>query len=246
MEPVEQKFPRELNSREKDWLLYLLPEDRPGYNTYRDKIKVMLVIGEGRFGEGNYYLGYEGDEPDFSYSSLPMFASGQVICKECTIQMSIHELYENKIEFSINNITGDEIPDTLNVIRRWSYSYWMPGHDSVFENDKLREVELMEKKGEAVLVFSINFRTIWLYENKSKINYIIPVTNFINELLRGNTKIDRRKGININYVFNNPGLFDDSDIVKAFVQYNKQYHKINLPDADVAKPKKGVLKKFFG
>jgi hypothetical protein len=246
LESEKDKYPRDLTLREKKWLLYLLPEDRQGYAVYRDKIEDMVVIGDGRFGDGNYFLGYKGDEPDLSYSSLPMFASGQIICKECIIQISIHEFYDNKIEFSINSITGDEIPEELTEIRRWSYSYWSPHKASFIENDKLREVELMEKKDEAVLVFSLVYGTIWLFDNKTQINLIIPVTNFVNELLRGNTKIEKTKGINIKYVFEHLDMFGDNDITKAFVQYNKQYHKISLPDAEIAKPKeKGLVGKLF-
>ena len=241
----ESNYPRELTNREKEWLFFLLPVEKPVYCSYRDKINTMQVIGEGRFGNGNYILGLESEEPDLSYSSLPMFASGQIICKEGIIQISIHEFYDNKIEVSINNLSGDEIPEILNEIKRWSYSYWQPGDKSPYDNDKLREVNLPEQKGKVVLTISLNKRAIWLYEQETQINHIIPVTNFINELLRGNTKIDRTKGININYVFENIKIFSDNDIVKAFIQYNKQYRKINLPETEVKDKKKGILGKIF-
>lgn len=240
-------YPRGITIREKEWLFYLLPKDRPAYAEYRDKIDSMIVIGEGRLGSGNYMLGYRGDEPDLSYSSLPMFASGQIIYKECTIQISIHELFENKIEISINNISGDEIPDELTEIRRWSYSYWLPGGKSPFPNDKIREIDLSKNKNKAVLAISPAGRSIWLYYDDTKVNYIIPVTNFINELLRGNTRIDRSKGVNINYIFENLDLFKDEEFVKAFVQYNRQYKKIDLPDAGIERDKKKRLRdKWFG
>ena len=240
-------YPRNLTQLERDLLFYLLPSERPGYKLYQDKTGSMLVIGEGRFGEGNYVLGYEGDEPDLSYSSLPMFAAGQIIFKECTIQVSIHELYDNKIEISINNVSGEGIPDELTEISRWTYSNWLPGNSSPFENDKLREINLLSGERKAVLAISLKMRTIWVYDSISGVNYIIPLTNFLNELIRGNTKIDRTKGININYIFENMNMFSDGEIIRAFVQYNKQYHKISLPDAEIAKPKKkGILGKWFG
>jgi len=240
-------FPRSLNELEKEWLFYLLPADRVGYKKYRDIIDKMVIIGEGRFGEGNFVLGNAGDEPDLSYSSLPMFATGQIIFKECTIQVSIHELYDNKIEISINNISGEGIPDKQTEISRWTYSNWLPGNSSPFENDKLREINLLSGERKAVLSISLKMRTIWVYDSISGVNYIIPLTNFLNELLRGNTKIDRAKGININYIFENLDMFSDDEFVKAFVQYNKQYRKITLPDAEIAKPKKkGILGKWFG
>lgn len=240
-------YPRSLSEQEKEWLFYLLPAERPGYKIYRDKIDTMCVIGEGRFGEGNYVLGYDGDEPDLSYSSLPMFATGQIVNKECTVQVSIHELYDNKIEISINNISGEGIPGQLTELSRWTYSLWQPGNSSPFENDKLREINLLSGERKAVLAISLKMRTIWVYDSISGVNYIIPLTNFLNELLRGNTKIDRTKGVNIEYIFENLEMFSDSDFVKAFVQYNKQYHKISLPDTEIAGPKKkGLIKKLFG
>ena len=241
-------YPRALTSQEKDWLYYVLPDTGTSYRTYREKIESMVVIGEGRFGEGNYVLGYEGDEPDLSYSSLPMFACGQIEFEEAKVQISVHELYDNKIEFSINEIMGEAIPEGAKEIRRWSYSCWKPGSPSPFDNDELRAVELFNVKGEMVLVFSPAGRTIWLYEKASGVNWIIPVTNFLNEMLRGNSRIDRTKGLDISYVFSNLKLFNDDDFRKAVVQYNKHWRRVDLNRLD-SKPfmeKKGLFGKIFG
>jgi hypothetical protein len=241
------KYPRKLKSQEKNRLFYLLPEDIPAYADYRTKIDLMFVLGEGRFGEGNLVLGYEGDKPDLSYSSLPVFACGQLIYKECSLQISIHEFFDNKIEVSISNISGDKIPDELTETGKWSYSYWKPGSASPFEGDRLREIDIVKTKGTIVLVLSPKNFSVWLYEAKTGLNHIIPVTNFINELLRGNTSIDKTKGINIAYVFENLNKFSDNEFIKAFVQYNKQWRKIELIDSEAAinEEKKGLFKKLF-
>jgi hypothetical protein len=243
----QRKYPRKLTELELQWLLYLLPEDRALYSDYRKKISSMLVIGEGRFGEGNLVLGYESDEPDLSYSSLPVFAAGQIKFAECTVQISIHEFFDNKIEISISNLSGSEIPAKLTEISRWSYSYWKPGSPSPFGGDSLREINISKNKGALVLAVSPKNRSVWLYDSKSGANFIIPVTNFINELLRGNTKVDKSKGIDMNFVFSNLDKFSDDDFVKAFVQYNRHWRKVELPDTEVAigKEKKGLFKKIF-
>lgn len=243
----ENKYPRMLSRRETGWLFYLLPEEIPAYAEYRKRIGSMLVIGEGRFGTGNLVLGYEGDKPDLSYSSLPVFACGQVICKECRLQISIHEFFDNKTEVSISNLSGDEIPDELTELGKWSYSYWKPGEPSPFEGDRLREIDISKTKGSLVLALSPQNHSVWLYEAKTGLNHIIPVTNFINELLRGNTSVDKSRGINIAYVFDNLKKFSDSEFVKAAVQYNKQWRKAELHDADAAVgvEKKGLFKKIF-
>jgi hypothetical protein len=240
-------YPRKLTERERGWLFYLLPEDISAYADYRTKIDSMFVIGEGRFGEGNLVLGHKGDEPDLSYSSLPVFACGQIEYKECRLQISIHEFYDNKIEVSISNLSGDKIPPALTEVSKWSYSYWKPGFPSPFANDKLREINITKYIGDLVLVLSPANHSIWLYESKTGFNHIIPVTNFINELLRGNTSIDKTKGINIAFVFDNLAKFSNPEFVKALVQYNKQWRKIELFDSDVAieTPKEGIFKKLF-
>jgi hypothetical protein len=220
-------YPRALTSNEKDCLYYVLPDMGTGYRTYREKVGSMVVIGEGRFGEGNYVLGYEGDEPDLSYSSLPIFACGQIEFEGAKVQISVHELYDNKIEFSINNIIGGTIPEGAKEIRRWSYSYWKPGSHSPFNNDKLREVEVFDEIGEIVLVLSPAGRTIWLYEKASGVNWIIPVTNFLNDMMK---------------------MFKDDDFRKALVQYNKHWRRVDLSRLE-SKPfmeKKGFFDKIFG
>lgn len=226
-------YPRKLTSQEKEWILYLLPGDRKCYAEYRKLAEGMIVIGEGRFGEGNFVLGFEGDAPDFSYPSLPMFACGQIICEDSTIQVSLHEFYDNKIEYSINNLSGEEIPNDKTEIRRWSYSYWEPGDDSPFENDALHQYELSGKKGELVLALSPANHSIWLYDSHSEVNHVVPVTNFINELIRGDKRIDKKEGINLDYVFSNLKLFSLDDFRRALVEYNKHWHKIDMGEFEV-------------
>jgi hypothetical protein len=248
-------FPRKLSKLEQDWLFYLLPSHRKGYNEYRKLIEGMRVIGEGRFGEGNYVLGCEGDKPDLSYSSTPVFACGQVICEatadlrgaeskrerrsgsderrgnptnKTIIQISIHEHYDNKIEYSINNLLGESIPENLAEVERWSYSYWKPGAPSPFENDKLHEYQLSRDKDKLVLAVSPANRSIWLYDSKTEINHIIPVTNFINELLRLKRIINKKEGMDLDYIFSNLNAFDTKDFKNAFLEYNKHWHKVDV------------------
>jgi hypothetical protein len=163
------------------------------------------------------------------------------------LQISIHEFFDNKIEVSISNISGEEIPDSLTVVSRWSYSYWKPGAASPFEGDSLREIDIAKTKGALVLALSPKNFSLWLYEAKTGLNRIIPVTNFINELLRGNTTVDKSRGINIAYVFENLNKFTDGEFIKALVQYNKQWRKAELLDSDVvlAEEKKGLFNKMF-
>jgi hypothetical protein len=140
----------------------------------------------------------------------------------------VHEFFDNKIEISVNNLTSESVPENVKEIKRWSYSYWKPGTPSPFENDDLREYDLSGKEGKLVLAVSPVNRTIWLYDSESGVNHIIPVTNFLNELLRGDRRIDKSKGIDVDYIFSNLKLFKTEDFRRALAEYNKHWRKVNI------------------
>jgi hypothetical protein len=192
-------------------------------------------------------MGFENDKPDLSYASLPVFASGLVTLDNAGILVTIHEEYDNKIEFSINNLSGGLVPSEGNITGGWTYSTWKPSSPSPFKNDMLREVQISQVKNKLVLAVSKTNRTIWLYEDKINYVHIIPVTNFINELLRGNISIDRTKGINMNYIFDNLNLFKDDDFRKALINYNKQWRKLDLSEIESgeAGKKSGLFTRIF-
>ncbi len=244
---ANSEYPRHLTATELSMLFFLLPEDIPVYNKYRQRMEKMLVIGKGRFEEGNYILGFENDKPDLSYSSLPVFAGGRVILDNAEIQVTIHEEYDNKIEFSINNLSGELVPASGKITGGWTYSNWKPGEPSPFKNDVLREVQISPVKNMLVLAISKSNRSIWLYDDENKYVHIIPVTNFINELLRGNTTIDRTKGINMDYIFDNLSLFKDNEFKKALITYNKQWRKLDLSkvESPAENKKSGFFSKIF-
>lgn len=243
----QEEFPRSLTAVEFEQIYFLLPENIEAYNRYRVRIAQLVVIGHGRFGDGNLILGKSGDTPDLSYSSLPVFASGQIEYGSSKVLVTIHEEYDEKIEVSINIIAGNSIPGNSKITGGWTYSTWKPGDKSPFKNDSLKIINISEKKNELVLVLSKTNHSIWLYESAKKYNHIIPVTNFINELLRGNSSIDRTKGINMNYIFDNLKKFKDSDFVKALVQYNKQWRKLDLSKSEIkpVKEKVSLFSKIF-
>ena len=116
----------------------------------------------------------------------------------------------------------------MTEVKRWSYSHWKPGDPSPFENDKLHEYHLSKEKGKLVLAVSPANRSIWLYNSKTEINSIIPVTNFINELLRLKKIMNKKEGMDLNYIFSNLNDFNVKDFRHAFLEYNKHWHKIDL------------------
>jgi hypothetical protein len=230
-------YPRKLNDKEKEFLFYILPENKPVYKDYRERLESMAVIGAGRFGEGNCVMGFSEDKPDLSYSSLPVFAAGQFIYNNNTaVQITIHEEFESKIEFNISNVNGEKIPLNDKPVRKWTYSVWNEGDPSPFDNDELREVNMMNK---FLLVISKANKSIWIHEFDTQFNHIIPVTNFLNELRRGNKEVDKTHGIDVNNIIDNINNFEDRKLIDTVVIYNKQWRKLDLSALDEKKlPKK--------
>jgi len=130
-------YPREITNIERTCLFLILPENKPGYNLYRKKIAGMLVIGDGKFGEGNYILGKNDPDPDLSFPSTPVFALGTLYNGTEKFDVIIHEETEDKIEIWFDKDIN-EITDTSFNVK--SYSYWIPGMNSPFSDSKVREI----------------------------------------------------------------------------------------------------------
>ncbi len=216
-------FPRKLSDAELNLLLLLLPEDKTGYARYRNIITEYYVIGEGRFGEGNYFLGKINDEIDLEIPSSPIFANGIVETDKATFEISVNEIQDNKIEFSISPVPDENV--IYKILKVTTLSSWIPGKKSPEGNKvKLFPVDGMNY----ILVIAPVDHKIWLFEKSSGINYPIPVSNYYNELLR--LKRETR-----NEVYKNPvKLFDDiesfkeSEIILAFLMYCRYKRKFNL------------------
>lgn len=237
------KFPRKLTKREIDWILWMLPEDKPGYKAYREMIKEMMVIGYGKFEPDNLILGQPDDKPSEETFFTPVISLGQIETEKAKIQISIHKPYKNQIQIDIVNLLGDFIPDEFTEIKRWSYAYWNPGEKSPATNQAVREVKIFSKtEHDLILVISPSDKKIWLHEVSSGINYIIPVTNFFNELLRQNREfMDRTTGLNVNLIFENNDKFSDAQINNAFINYNKLFAKVDVTLYEKVNEKRGLF-----
>src|SRR5438309_8567948 len=94
-------YPRPISPREREWIDWILPPDRPGYRDYRHLVGGMVVIGKGRRGEGEIILGPEGSTPDVSSPLAPVFAYGAIETKAGTISMTMREISEGQISIEI-------------------------------------------------------------------------------------------------------------------------------------------------
>lgn len=227
-------YPRKLTLIEKELLYVTLPENKPGYKLYRDKINQRFVIGEGRFGEGNYLLGQSGDLPDLSLPSASVFALGTFYLKNnSTIDLIIHEEDEDQIEIEFGeNINDNPLlqsdSDTLTseIIQKIkTYSDWVPGMKSPYDESDIRLIGI--KPQEFILAISVGEKKIWLYEFNSGINHLIPVSNYYNSLMLYRNERNAEKVLNPNLFFNNLGEFNDNELASAFILYN-QYMRRRL------------------
>lgn len=239
-------FPRELYAIEKELLFSVLPEGKPGYKIYRDKIDNLLVAGAGRFGRGNLYLGKEGAAPDNTLPSAPVLASGTVEFIECTADINIHEEVDEVIEFDIAFST-EEIPALLHEKKRWSYSDWIPGQKAPFDGSDVREISAGD--GLHFLAIAPAHKKIWLHEIRSGINFLIPVSNLYNSLMLMKNIREANTVSKPALFFENQKNFTDREIISAFLVYNKYFRKFNInssgfEDKPVKSKKKSIFKIF--
>ncbi len=231
-----KEFPRKLSDAELNLLLLLLPENKSGYARYRNLIREYFVIGEGRFGEGNYFLGKSDDEIDLEISSSPILTNGIVQTDKMTFEISINEIQDDKIEFSISPYPDEN--EIYRIEKVLTLSDWTPGKKSP-EGNKVRLYSIDGMN--YILVIAPTDHRIWLYEKSSGINYPIPVSNFYNELLR--LKRETRNEIykNPNKLFDDLESFTESEIILAFLlycKYKRRFHLDHLIDKFLTEPKK--------
>jgi hypothetical protein len=220
------KFSRQLTSNENMLLLSVLPENKIGYKSYRDKINTLRVIGSGRFGGGNFILGKEGTIPDLSFPSSPVFALGTNEYKECKIDITVHEEIDNEIEYDISVRNQESIPEILSEIKIWNYSEWNPGDNAPNDNSFVREIIILENK--YILVIAPQHKKIWLHEYETGVNHLIPVTNYYNELMRISEIRDTSIALKPASFFENHLKYNDKKLMFAFFNYNRYLKRFNI------------------
>jgi hypothetical protein len=219
------EYPRPLRPKERDLLESVLPDDRPGYRRYRERIHSLLVIGDGRRGSGDLILGRPDDVPDRSSPLSPVVAYGMVEATTDTISITVREEAEDQINVEIVSARGVEVADHFEEKRRWTYSTWLPGRPSPASGTPVREVPIDEA---LTLAFAPAERRIWMYDAGTGVVHLIPITNFHNELMR-------RKGIRDAESARRPqSLWDqlhecsDAELRDAFVAYNGLKHRVDV------------------
>lgn len=237
---ANEKFPRELSAKEKNWLFCALPKDKLGYKQYRDIIDGLMVIGFGRFGGGNLILGEADDIVDLSASETPIFAVATITFDIGKVYVVIHEDFEGQIEVDINSTAADKIPDDLTQARVWTYSNWKPGEKAPLDNTAVREIHIVKNK--IVLAIAPVHKKVWVYNAESGINHFIPVTNFYNELMILMNIKDSNMVLNPGRLFSHLKDFTDDQLAQGFLVYNKRWQRIEM---DLFEGKTEEKKKSF-
>ncbi len=238
----KEHFPRDLSAEEKELLFSALPENKIGYKLYREKIEQMVVLGHGRFGRGNFILGKLDSDLDIESSSTPIFAISKIVYGDHEIYVTIHHENDDQIEIDLQNIEIATKIGELEEKYRWTYSNWVPGQKAPYDNSDVREIHLILKS--LVLVIASAHRKIWVYNAKDEVNYLIPVTNFYNELMLLMEERDPEVALNPNRLFTSLSSFDDEKLGQAFLLYNKYWNRIDV-DYSLFDPKMVQRKKSF-
>lgn len=220
-------FPRPLRAKERDLLESVLPADRPGYWRYRECMNVMVVLGEGRRGPGNLLLGDYGNEPDAGAPLAPVVAYGIVETTVEDFTITVRECSNRQIDVEIVSTRGSVVPDHFEEKRRWTYSAWRPGEPSPSTGLPVREVRI---DGDVTLAVSRREKRLWLYDAKTGINHLLPITHYYNELMLFKRIRDPKIALQSSLLFAELDRYSDADLRAAFVAYNRLH-----PRADINK-----------
>lgn len=224
-----ERYSGKLTEREQELLYWLLPEDRVGYQLYRDLLETMVVLGEGRRGRGNLVLGHQEDVLDTNAPLAPVFAFGVIEAEDQNILVTIREEQGGQVEVEIVGSKSDEVPDQFMEKRRWCYSTWSPGDPSPSSRGSVREVKL-KGKGEfnVILAISTSEKRLWVYDSKDQVNHLIPVTNFYNELMLLKGIRDPNLAFQSSKLFERLSEFSDGDLARTFLSYNRLKRKVDV------------------
>jgi hypothetical protein len=239
-------YPRELRPKEVDLLLGVLPADRPGYQHYRELIKSMVVLAEGRRGPGHYLLGRRGDAPDQAISLAPVIAFGVVEATRTSFTITVREYTGAQIDVEIVSASDEEVPDHFEEKRRWTYSTWHPGLPSPATGAKVREVPIDPA---LTLVIAPQEKRLWVYDLTSGMNLLLPVTNFHNELMLHKGIRDPKVALDIAQFFAGESGYSDAELRAAFVKYNALRPRVRIQMPPPEPSPKGffrTLKRLFG
>ncbi|MDP2884120.1 MAG: hypothetical protein Q8P51_03765 [Ignavibacteria bacterium] len=228
----EEIFPRELTELERALLLWVLPIDRSGYAEYRRLVEGWKVVGKGRRGEGNYILAEPGQTLDIE-SPLPQaLAYGFVKSAEGGVTISVRERFGDQLEFEITGPASDIVFQGLESCHRWTFSEWLPSRTCPACDGPVRKVEMKTGSGRSlILAFCVTDRRLWVYDQQTGINHLMPVMGYYNELMLQKRVQDPKIALNSKRLFTDLDTYGDSALTRAFSSYNRMRTKVLLGES---------------
>jgi hypothetical protein len=227
--PNDNPFPRDLSDIERRLLLWILPEDRPGYYQYRTLVEEWSVVAQGRRGEGNYILAPVGEEADIESPLPQVLAYGVVETERDSIAVTIRERVGNQVEYEIVGLHAAGPVSLEGERRRWSFSRWSPGMKCVICGSALRQVAMVtDQHHQLTLALCSRDRRMWVYDALSQVNHIIPPTIFYNELMLHKSIRDPKIALDWRRLFSSMSGFSDAEFIHAFRTYNQIRMKVPL------------------
>ena len=238
-----------LTPREREWIDWILPTERSGYKAYRDLLSAMVVIGEGRRGKGEMILGHSGSVADISSPLPPVFAYGAIETNFGTITITLREVLDDQISLEIVNQRSEDVPLEFEEARRWTYSTWSPGSPCPQCNNAVREVHIRTAKetyARHVLAICARDRRLWMFEETNRVNRLVPVTNYYNELMLHKNIRDPKIALDARRLFAGLSSFTDDELTYAFLTYNALKTKVHFDGAVKVdrKEEPGILSKI--
>lgn len=234
---MDSTYPRNLRPKERDALLFVLPEESAGYNVYRTLIDTMVVLAEGRRGKGNLVLGKAGDRADITSPLASVIAYGVIETILDTFTITVRELMGEQIDVEIVGSRGEEIPDHFEEKRRWTYSIWKPNHPSPATGTAVRQVNINET---LTLAIAKHEKRLWLYDEATMMNHLIPITNFYNELMLHKNIRDPKIALKSNLFWDKPENYTAAELRAAFIAYNRVRKKVDVKIEEVVAEEKGL------
>ena len=225
----EQRYPRSLTERERAWLEWILPADRPGYARHRSLLEELTVIGQGRRGEGEVILGPPGTTPDLNPPLGPVFSYGAIETNVGTISVTMRDPVDDQISVEIVSHRSERVPEEFEESRRWTYAGWNPGDPCPQCATPVREAAMRAAGGgRYILAVCSGDRRIWVYDEATRVNRLIPVTQFYNEIMLHLNIRDPKVALESKRFFADLGRYSDGDLAHAFGTYNALKSKVHI------------------
>jgi hypothetical protein len=232
-------YPRELTNDEKDLLLSVLPEHSSGYSVYRNAVSSMIALAEGRRGPGNLVLGYAGDSADVESPLATIVAYGMVETTRGTISITVRERLGDQVDVEIFHDVDRGSNGHYEEKRRWSYSSWVPGHPSPSTGQPVREVGIGTGH---VLAIAPSDRRIWIWDRERTMNFLVPITNFYNEIMLTRGIRDPAVALKSSRLFTDLSSYTDDDLRMAFIAYNALRPKVRIDIPPPVQKKSGFMR----